>query len=1239
MTTQFRNCCIHGLAACWLVLSPSVGFSAALSMSNTPLFTTTAVEPNVFFMVDDSLSMESDQMTTDANSGGKLSIGAVLFPLLHPVPATHRFGSDVVAPSEDAVKTYNLLNTPPLHADAAGVWRGRNHHFNKIYYNPDVYYEPWQGLNTDGSAYPVISDPHNAPWDPYEGSAGLKLDLTVVQTWTSTVLDNSGTGNSVNVITNDYYIPRYFEWTDSNGNGSVDANDGHVLHEIRSAGCSVGATCSAAYTRAAARTDCSVSGVSATCSVAQELQNFANWWSYHRSRDKVVKAALSEVIARGQNVRMGLATTHNNSSQLEVASMNAAINSGNKAALLQKLFAYRGRSGGTPLRAALERAGNYFACNTSAETTTDAHYTYYPNSTSPSAITQPGNLFGNNNCPIVSVASGGACQQNFTVLLTDGFDSSSGAAWRWEGRPAAPADADWGSTASGTDVYLYNDPFTSNTAVNADANSGGAYADSYADTLADVAMHFYETDLSALANDVPTQSGVDENNAQHMVTFGVSLGLEGTLNAMPSNPTQAFTWPNPSAGNLEKIDDLRHAAYNSRGKFFDAQNPSELITALNSTVRSISDRVGAASAVAFNTTTLSTDTEVYLALFNSTRWSGDLVSYGLDPNTGIISSSPTWHAADELDGISYSARNIFSFDGNVGMNFTTYANLTTAQQADLNMGPSGSPDALGEARMNYIRGSRSDEDGGNYFRLRASVLGDIVHSGPVYVGHPNLGWGDAAPFPTSSLYSDFKNTSRAKAVYVGANDGMLHAFNAQSGAEMFAYIPNFLFSAATNQGLHYLTDPAYSHNYYVDMTPTVSDIYDAGWKTVLVGAVRSGARGIFALDVTQPGSFDASKVLFEFTSSIDSNLGYSFSRPVIAMTNAVGSGGEKRWAAIFGNGYNSGGSSRPALFILFLDNDLSNGWQMGSAASDDYLRLDVPANAIYGDSASPNGLSSPAVVDVLDSLGNDGANGTADRVYAGDLLGNLWSFNIADSNPANWAIRHQGNGVGGAKIPLFNASLAITSSPVLTRKPGNASALIVMFGSGRYIAGTDPADTSAAGFYGVYDAGTSGNFTSSNLTAQTLSINSGLRMVTDANVANNKEGWYIALSGGERVVTDPVVRGQVVYFNTTVPSAGVCDAGGSGWLMSVDFVNGGTPSAAIFDRNSDEKVNSNDLISGSAPIGKSFNEGLPATSTFLGNRRYTPGTETGTGGDVQDDEVQDLGGPGSGRLSWEQLKR
>jgi type IV pilus assembly protein PilY1 len=472
---------------------------------------------------------------------------------------------------------------------------------------------------------------------------------------------------------------------------------------------------------------------------------------------------------------------------------------------------------------------------------------------------------------------------------------------------------------------------------------------------------------------------------------------------------------------------------------------------------------------------------------------------------------------------------------------------------------------------------------------------------------------------------------------------MLHGFNSATGQEVLGYIPGNLYSSAVGGGMHFLTDPVYSHRYFVDLSPTVSDVYtkaspagSAAWRTVLVGGERAGGRGLFALDVTDPGAFAevnaANLVLWEFNSAIDPDLGSTFSNPTIALLN------NGRWAAIFGNGYNDnpGGSGEAQLFILFLDGGLNGTWTLGT----DYVKITTGV----GTAASRNGLSTPAVVDT------DG-DGVADRVYAGDLNGNMWAFDLSNASAANWGVAYK---QGGTPNPLFTAQAnqPITSQPVVARHPteadsGNLPNLMVMFGTGQYLDLADNTTTNTQSFYGVWDRGQK-QLDSTDLEQQTFlaGFASDARVLSDnavnyaANGNSKQYGWYIDLpTSGERMVVDPKIRGDLVYFNTMIPSTAACSAGGSGWLMSVKYANGGPPDSAAFDYNNDGNVDSGDLLSNVAPAGQSFDMGLPTSPTFLGNKQYTAGTKTTDGTTIDQREVEALMGAGTGRLSWEELQK
>lgn len=1169
-------------AMTYALLSPLSAQSAPGTLSDSPLFLSNTVEPNILFTIDDSGSMDWGLMTTE--NSGIMTLGCVYY-YAQPAPDNDYYWT---------VATEAALQAQGIAAPYGGVWRAWNKDYNKVYYDPEITYSPWPGEDSNGNLY-TDANPAAALYNPYTPLTGA-LNLTATTSYTT---DYCAGGLGVFVV-NNFYPARYNLWDDTDGNNVVDATDDHKLVEITPT--------TLTYSGGPNRRDCVAAPI---CTYAEEIQNFANWFSYYRKREYVAKAGYGQVIAGASNSRMGLVTLHNNALvNTAISSMNDDPRSGAKRSLLRSLYSFQA-SGGTPLRSAVDNAGKYLGC-------------------------QSNSFFG--SCPALPASSGGECQQNFNLLMTDGYYNGG---YGGVGNADGNNDTAW------------------------DSGTAGPYGDTSANTLADIAMEYYEKDLRpGIANNLnPPPGGIDENRAQHVVTYSVAFGVNGQLDAMPPNTTDPFTWPAPTT-DAAKIDDLRHAAWNSRGEFLSAQNPVELIGGLRGALQSIQGRVGSAASVAFNTGSLSTNSEVYLALFNSERWNGNLLAFSLDSNTGDISSVPSWSAANRLDtrNITTNPRTLLTYDGADGIAFQ-WSQLTTAQKNDFRTNSSGGLDneATGMARHGYIRGDRGCEfssglickydDGTNVyttkgFRERGSRLGDIVHSGPVYVGAPESNWPDVGPFPSSAgdTYTEYRNAqaTRPGMIYVGGNDGMLHGFAQANGAELLGYIPEAVYSTSALGGLHYLTDPAYAHRYSVDLTPSVADVYarttvggTTTWKTVLVGGLRAGGRGVFALDVTDPAGFSeagtnpAGIVMWEFTSADDPDLGYTFSRPSIVPLN--GGSGNIRWAAVFGNGYNDLGSGQAKLFVLFLEGGLDGVW-----SASDYVEITTGV----GTTTDRNGLSTPAVID------SDG-DGLADRVYAGDLKGNLWAFDLSGSNTGNWAVAYK---QGTTLKPLFTApaNQQITSTPVVVRNktiPTSASNdpnTIVMFGTGQYLTAGDTTTTAAQTMNGIWDSG-SHSLTQSSLVAQTIGYGSTTggafgRTLTDNPVAyGTNKGWYMNLpDSGERIITDPVIRGDLVYFNTMTPDTNPCNFGGSGWLMVAKTSNGGRPDEVSFDLNRDGLLDDLDQIGGNAAVGVEVT-GIPTSPVNLGRKRYTSTTETTGGSTIDVTDIIDTGGPKTGRLAWEEI--
>ncbi len=585
----------------------------------------------------------------------------------------------------------------------------------------------------------------------------------------------------------------------------------------------------------------------------------------------------------------------------------------------------------------------------------------------------------------------------------------------------------------------------------------------------------------------------------------------------------------------------------------------------------------------FNSSHLQRGERLFLSQFRENGWSGELLA--IDSNSNSAMGNIMWRAGERLATLSPEQRTILSYDGKKGVALRWRA-LNAVQQYHLQ---GSDEEETAQARLAYLRGSHADEGRAGGLRPRGSRLGDIVHSRPLYVAAPALFYPDAAPFGNDSArYSQFKNaqSQRQNMLYIGANDGMLHGFNAEFGDERIAYLPHSLFNKLTP-----LTSPAYEHHYYVDMTPTAADAFfslrDFGqksWKTVLAGALGRGGRSLFLLDITDPEEFyegNAERlVIWEFSSEDDADLGYTLSRPLIALTHA---NNRSRWALIVGSGYNPD-NTHAKLFILFLDADSRDGWDEGS----DYITISTHS----GSNSELNGLSSPAAVDI------DG-DGVVDRVYAGDLKGNLWAFDLSSSNPEQW---HVANGSRTSPSPLFTAHNAagtlqpITTKPAVIHHPSQTDSnnqspnLLLFFGTGRYLTETDPNNREIQTFYAVWDTGRS-QLQRGQLVAQVISRQNSTTRPTrltsnnEVRYSNESEprrfGWYIDFVSqpGERIIADAVATREVVLFSTFTPNSENCNLGGSSWFMFVNALNGGLLNTPVADINGDQNIDFLDRVS------------------------------------------------------------
>ena len=705
------------------------------------------------------------------------------------------------------------------------------------------------------------------------------------------------------------------------------------------------------------------------------------------------------------------------------------------------------------------------------------------------------------------------------------------------------------------------------------------------------------------------------------------------------------------------------AAAGGSGLAYSASDYPTLAAALEAIVQDILSSSNSAASVAANSAQLNTGTAVYQATFNATDWSGHLSAYSVNTSTGALITPPLWEASSLLPAAA--ARNIVTYNpdassgsqgisflwNNLGKDTDSPAPLPFSQQHYLNT-LSGYNDGNGALRVNWLRGDQSQEQiAGGIFRNRTDLLGDIINSSPVYVGSQDYGYSVLSSIGgTYGTFVTTTKTSRHAMLYAGANDGMLHGFDATSGTEVFAYLPNALFPK-----LSALTSPSYVHQYYVDGVSGVGDVYDGtNWHTLLAGVTGAGGRAVFALDVTDPvTSFSGTNVLWEFSNANDVDLGYTLAQPSVVRLQ------DGTWAVIVANGYDSD-NGHAVLFVL----NAQTGAVLQKISTVDASGL-----------GTANGLSSPVAVDTNNDL-------MVDTVYAGDLHGNLWKFDVSGT-------------VGSYPTPSGPLFVACTAAPCtaanrqpITGKPNvgavgaagtdqNNAGFMVYFGTGQYFATGDNsvgANPQVQTFYGLWDNGTAitdraslqmqtityeGTATTVGGTATTnpivvVSQNSLCYAATSTgcSASSVKKGWALDLlssagvAQGERVVSFPIVRQGFVLFSTLIPNPNQCSFGGTSHFFEVSALSGGAATTAPFGTNGNGVVDNNDLVTvtiggvSSTVAASGIDLGIGIINTPAVIEASTVGYKYFSGSTGNTATVTNRGGGGSasGRQSWRQLQ-
>ncbi|MDO8262125.1 MAG: PilC/PilY family type IV pilus protein [Gallionella sp.] len=594
---------------------------------------------------------------------------------------------------------------------------------------------------------------------------------------------------------------------------------------------------------------------------------------------------------------------------------------------------------------------------------------------------------------------------------------------------------------------------------------------------------------------------------------------------------------------------------------------------------------------------------IFQGTFDTSDWSGDLLAIPVSVSSGnavTISTSTTWTAATQLAALTAPATSRNIVVGNVGATANpvaapfTWAAIESSLSLALDKAtPASAADGLAQDRLNYLRGDSSKES--NPFRKRTKLLGDIINSGVVYSGVPTTGI-------SSSTYSSFytNNVARTPAVFVGANDGMLHAFNATNGNELFAYIPSWM-----GPRLSALTSASYvnAHQSYVDGPPTVAEaqVGSAGtaadWKTVLVSGTGGGGQGVFALDVTNPSAFSASNVMWEFTHDDDVDMGNVIGRPQILKlrTSAYNATtATYKWFAVVGSGVNNYvtastsvySNGNPALFLLDLSKPAGTAWSLGT----NYYKISLPIDST---------LSISKATGLVNFNATFGLAREVAQIFMGDLHGNLWKLDFSLLGSADWNINklssfNKGTITSPNPYPLFTAKDAANNVQPITMAPSIANGAIpgthyVLFGTGKYLESADKGSTTQQSMYMVYDddnnsgdsspVGSSAISGRGRLQAGTNTTSTGVisvpaftlgRATTDADTTQ-RSGWYFDFTvSGERQISSATVFGDTAVFGSLIPgassSSGSCSAAGGGgnqYTVKIATGNGNAISSTV----------------------------------------------------------------------------
>jgi type IV pilus assembly protein PilY1 len=624
--------------------------------------------------------------------------------------------------------------------------------------------------------------------------------------------------------------------------------------------------------------------------------------------------------------------------------------------------------------------------------------------------------------------------------------------------------------------------------------TGAPYATVYGGTLADIALSYYTNtlgDASFPTGKVPAGS-IDTNTNLHMNTYGLILGAKGDLFVGENTavPTSTGAWVDHTTDfNPVAVDDLWHATVVGRGKMYLATAANETASKLVAAFNDILYQDGAQGGVAVSAVNLDrSDGKAYLGYYNPRGWVGDLEARSIDASSAVISSTLTWSASNLLGARVWSGRTIFTSSGSAGVAFDS-----------AHVGATVNPDTslyTNDQVVEYLRGNRAGE--GTLFRTRSGLLGPVVNAEPVLAARDE------------------------RTVYVASGDGALHAFDTLDGSEVWAYVPP---DVLTNLGKS--VQRGWVYNTLLDATPSYARL-SSGAK-MLVGGLGAAGRSYYALNVSSPRGLSATEAAAQFrwifpTTADATNrgyMGYTVGKPVFARTAADGD-------------------------VVLVTSGYDNGLTIGDGKGRLWM-LSATTGAVIKSFVTSVGTAGTAEAGLAQVAAFKDPDGNVQYAYGGDLLGNVWKFDLTTTGagphtPTKLAVLKD-----GAATPNLQP---VTSAPELVMIGGQR---VVLIGTGRVLDIGDFGSTKTQTFYAIADGASLAN-ARSGLTAKVYSRGSNPEISGSAVNWSTGRGWYIDIPAGEQVNTDPVVAyGAVVFVGN---KNGGSDCSQQSYLYIVDVGSG-----------------------------------------------------------------------------------